>query len=159
VLDSQSGDLLVFQVDLFSASDTLPKTIMDVMAREKEIRFSSRTRQISDQLVKLRKERQQIRKVLDKLPEALRSDPDVLALEACAHEHAVSLVHLIYRANAWEGGSRDYEFSARTMVEHWAAGQEAVAQTMTKSGLVARNILDGETAAFDLTNHHKGATS
>jgi NTE family protein len=159
VLDSQSGDLLVFQVDLFSASDTLPKTIMDVMAREKEIRFSSRTRQISDQLVKLRKERQQIRKVLDKLPEALRSDPDVLALEACAREHAVSLVHLIYRANAWEGGSRDYEFSARTMVEHWAAGQEAVAQTMTKSGLVARNILDGETAAFDLTNHHKGATS
>ena len=158
VLETQSGDLLVFQVDLFSASDTLPKTIMDVMAREKEIRFSSRTRQISDQLVKLRKERRHIRKVLDKLPEALRDDPDVRALESCAREHAVNLVQLIYRANAWEGGSRDYEFSARTMAEHWAAGREAVAQTMTKSELLTQNILDGKTAAFDLTNHHKGAT-
>jgi NTE family protein len=157
-VDSQSGDLLVFQIDLFSAADVVPKTIMDVMAREKEIRFSSRTRQISDQLVKLRKERQQIRTVLDKLPPELRSDPDVIALESCARDHAINVVQLIYRANAWEGGSRDYEFSARTMGEHWAAGQAAVAQTMTHSELVAQNILDGKTAAFDLTNHHKGVT-
>lgn len=159
VVDSQSGDLLVFQVDLFSAADALPRTIMDVMAREKEIRFSSRTRQISDQLVKVRKERQQIRKVLDKLPAEMRGDPDVIALESCARDNAINVVQLIYRANAWEGGSRDYEFSARTMAEHWAAGQAAVAQTMTHSELLARNILDGETAAFDLTNHHKGATA
>jgi NTE family protein len=158
VVESQSADLLVFQVDLFSAADTLPKTIMDVAAREKEIRFSSRTRQISDQLVKLRKERQLIRKVLDKLPAELRGDPDVIALESCARDHAINVVQLIYRANAWEGGARDYEFSARTMVEHWAAGQAAVAQTMTKSELVAQNILDGKTAAFDLTNHGKGVT-
>lgn len=153
VLDNQTGDLLVFQVDLFPAAATLPKTIMDVMAREKEIRFSSRTRQVSDQLVKLRKERQAIRKVLDKLPPELRADPDVQALEASAQEYAANVVQLIYRANVWEGGSRDYEFSARTMVEHWAAGRAAVASTMTKSELLARNILDGETAAFDLTNH------
>jgi NTE family protein len=67
-----------------------------------------------------------------------------------AQEYSVSLVQLIYRANAWEGGSRDYEFSARTMAEHWAAGRASVAETMTKSELLARNILDGRTAAFDL---------
>jgi NTE family protein len=157
VVDSQSGDLLVFQVDLFSASDVLPRTIMDVFAREKEIRYSSRTRQISNQLVKVRRERQQIRKVLDKLPEALRNDPDVIALESCAREHSINVVQLIYRANAWEGGSRDYEFSARTMAEHWSAGQAAVAQTMTRSELIAQNILDGETAAFDLSNQSRKA--
>lgn len=154
VVENQSADLLVFQVDLFSASDTLPKTIMDVFAREKEIRYSSRTRQISNQLVRQRRERQQIRKVLDKLPPALRNDPDVLALESCARDHAINVVHLIYRANAWEGGSRDYEFSARTMNEHWDAGSKAVAETMIRSELVAQNILDGRTAAFDLSNNH-----
>jgi len=157
VVDNQSGDLLVFQVDLFSASDVLPRTIMDVFAREKEIRYSSRTRQISNQLVKVRRERQQIRKVLDKLPPELRNDPDVKALESCAREHAINVVQLIYRANAWEGGSRDYEFSARTMTEHWSAGQAAVAQTMTRSELIAQNILDGETAAFDLSNQNRKA--
>ena len=124
---------------------------MDVTAREKEIRFSSRTRQVSAERLKLRQERETIRHLLAKLPENLRDDPDVQALAAAADEPAVNLVHLIYRANAWEGGARDFEFSARTMREHWAAGRAAVAETMAKSRLVASNILTGKTAAFDLT--------
>lgn len=151
VLDNQSAEMLVFQIDLFSSMDDPPRTIMDVMAREKEIRFSSRTRQVTDQLMRLRKEREAIRKVLAKLPDDLKADPDVIALAERAAEQPVSLVHLIYRANAWEGGSRDFEFSARTMTEHWAAGHAAVSETMANARLVAENILDGKTAAFDLT--------
>ncbi|MFD1786017.1 patatin-like phospholipase family protein [Sphingomonas floccifaciens] len=151
VLDHQSAEMLVFQVDLFSASADRPKTIMDVMAREKEIRFSSRTRQVSAERLRLRQEREAIRKLIAKLPPDLRDDPDVAALASAADEMPVSLVHLIYRANAWEGGARDFEFSARTMREHWTAGRAAVAETMAKSRLVASNILDGRTAAFDLT--------
>jgi len=151
VLDNQTGDMLVFQIDLFPAAHEMPRTIMDVMAREKEIRFSSRTRQVSDELLKLRKEREAIRAVLDKLPQALRDDPDVQALAALSREDAVNVVQLIYRATAWEGGARDYEFSARTMDEHWEAGRESVRGAISKAGLLATNILDGKTAAFDLT--------
>ena len=124
--------------------------MMDVMAREKEIRFSSRTRQVSDQLIKLRRERESIRAVLAKLPAKLRDDPDVVTLTALAEEYAVNVVQLIYRANNWEHGARDYEFSARTMEEHWAAGKAAVAATIDRSELLATNILDGRTASFDL---------
>ncbi len=151
VLDHQSDEMLVFQIDLFSATTEKMKTIMDVMAREKEIRFSSRTREVSSQLMRLRQDREAIRKVLAKLPEGMHNDPDVVALTARAAEDPVNLVHLIYRANAWEGGSRDFEFSARTMREHWEAGQLAVAETMANSQLVAANILTGKSAAFDLT--------
>lgn len=152
VLDTQDADLLVFQVDLFSAhSHAMPHSIMDVLAREKEILFSSRTRQVSDSMLKLRKEREVIRRVLAKLPPEMANDRDVARLTDMAHEHALSLVHLIYRANSWEGGARDYEFSTRTMEEHWAAGRDAVAATISNSALVAQNIIDGKTAAFDLT--------
>ena len=150
VLEEQTAEMLVFQVDLFSSASDRPKTIMDVFAREKEIRFSSRTRRVSDVLLKQRREREAMRKVLAKLPAELQGDPDVVALTARIEDHAINLVHLIHRANAWEGGARDYEFSARTMNEHWAAGQAAVAETVSKSELVARNILDGKSAAFDL---------
>jgi len=150
VLDTQDAPMLVFQVDLFAAAAVMPKTIMDVVAREKEIRFSSRTRQVSDALIKLRREREAIRRVLRKLPESLRDDADVKRLADMAQEHPVNLVQLIYRANAWEGGARDYEFSARTMEEHWAAGRDAVAATIENAELVAANIVDGRTAAFDL---------
>lgn len=151
VLESQQGDLLVFQVDLFSAANEAPKTIMDVMARAKEIQYSSRTRQVSDMLLRQRKERELVGRVLAKLPAAMAEDPDVQQLRAASREWSVNLVQLIYRANAWEGGSRDYEFSARTAAEHVAAGRAAVADTIRQSELLARNILDGRTAAFDLT--------
>lgn len=150
VLDNQREGMIVFQVDLFSATDQRPRTIMDVAARAKEITFSSRTRQVTDALMKLRKERELVRRVLAKLPAELRDDRDVAALAAMSAEQPVSLVHLIYRANAWEGGARDYEFSTRTMREHWAAGRAAVEATMDNAELVAENILTGRTAAFDL---------
>lgn len=151
VLDHQRGSLLAFQIDLFAAATERPRTLMDVLAREKEIRFSSRTRQVSDQVMRIRKDRELARKVLDKLPASMADDPDVIALAARATEDPVNLVHLIYRANAWEGGSRDFEFSARTMREHWEAGQQAVAETMANAELVAENIETGKSASFDLT--------
>jgi NTE family protein len=150
VLDNQKEDLLVFQVDLFASRGDLPATIVDVYAREKDIRYSSRTRQVTDQLLRLRKEREAISKVLDKLPADLASDPDVERLAALAAEHAVNVVHLIYRKHGWEGGASDFEFSRATMDHHWSAGLAAIAETMRHDALLARNIVDGRTAAFDL---------
>lgn len=152
VLDHQSEDLLVFQVDLFPARGALPATIMDVYAREKDIRFSSRTRQVTDQLIRLRTEREAIRKVLAKLPADLARDADVKALAALAAEHAVNVVHLIYRKHGWEGGAADFEFSRDTMEHHWREGLAAIAETMRHDSLLARNIVDGKTAAFDLVS-------
>ena len=150
LLDHQDEGMLVFQIDLFSATAERPQTIMDVMAREKEIRFSSRTREVSRQLIKLRQERQAIRNALKILPAELCAHPDIVALAALAQEKPVNLVHLIYRANAWEGGSRDFEFSARTMTEHWLAGHQAVNQAIANSRVVAENIETGKSADFDL---------
>ncbi len=155
ILDHQRDPMLVFQVDLFPAEAALPRTIGDVIAREKEIRFSSRTRQVTGERLRLRQERELIRRLVDKLPAELREDADVRALETMADEHPLSLVHLIYRANTWEGGSRDFEFSARAMDEHWAAGRTAIADTMANAQVVAANIIDGRTAAFDLTPHSR----
>jgi len=152
VLDHQKADLLVFQVDLFPARGERPATIMDVYSREKDIRYSSRTRQVTDQLIRLRKEREAIRKVLDKLPGELKQDEDVAKLAEMAAEHAVNVVHLIYRKHGWEGGVRDFEFSRATMEHHWVEGLKAIAETMRHDSLLARNIVDGKTAAFDLVS-------
>ena len=152
VLDHQKADLLVFQVDLFPARGERPATIMDVYSREKDIRYSSRTRQVTDQLIRLRKEREAIRKVLDKLPGELKQDEDVAKLAEMAAEHAVNVVHLIYRKHGWEGGVRDFEFSRATMEHHWDEGLKAIAETMRHDALLARNIVDGKTAAFDLVS-------
>src|SRR6195952_4064480 len=54
VLDAEvDNDLLIFQVDLFSARGPLPISLLEAAEREKDIRFSSRTRMNTDKNKKI----------------------------------------------------------------------------------------------------------
>nr|WP_241241830.1 patatin-like phospholipase family protein [Sphingobium algorifonticola] len=150
VLDHQCSDMLVFQVDLFPAEGPMPRQMTDVWSRQKDIQYSSRTRQVTDQYLRLRREHQAIRAVLNHLPADMCADPEVAKVRALIDDSAVNIVHLIYRSRAWESGARDFEFSRATMLDHWAQGREAVDGVMHKGDIIARNILDGTSAAFDL---------
>ena len=151
VVDHQcDDDMLVFQVDLFPAEGPMPLELTDVWSRQKDIQFSSRTRHVTDKYLRLRKEHRAIRAVLDKLPPDMEDDADVRHLRGLISEGALNIVHLIYRSRAWESGARDFEFSRTTMLDHWMQGMEAVDGVMHQGDLIARNILDGSTATFDL---------
>src|SRR6266545_1556006 len=41
-------DMVIYQIDLFSAKGCMPETLFDIAQREKEIRYSSRTRLNTD---------------------------------------------------------------------------------------------------------------
>ena len=151
VLDHQSGDLLIFQMDLFPAEGPLPKEMTEVWSRQKDIQYSSRTRQVTDLYLRERREHEAIRALLDTLPEALAKSPEAQRLAGVIDEGAVNIVHLIYRSRAWESGARDFEFSRSTMLDHWEQGREAVAAVIEQGNqLIARNIVSGRSASFDL---------
>ena len=150
VLDHQTEDMLVFQVDLFPAEGPMPRQMTDVYSRTKDIQYSSRTRQVTDQYLRLRREHGTIRALLDKLPEELRNDADAQQLRQYVETGSINIVHLIYRSRNWESGAKDFEFSRATMLDHWSQGRDAVEEVMHKGDLIARNILDGKSATFDL---------
>jgi len=151
VLDHQEDDTLIFQCDLFPAEGPMPREMSEVWSRQKDIQYSSRTRQVTDSYLRLRHEHEQMRRLLDKLPEDMHALPEAKAVEDLIDRGAVNIVHLIYRNRAWESGARDFEFSRGTMLDHWAQGQAAVADVIAKGNrLLANNILDGKSAAFDL---------
>ncbi len=41
-----------------------------------------------------------------------------------------NIVHLIYRTKAYEGIAKDFEFSRRTMEEHWKSGYHNARHTL-----------------------------
>jgi NTE family protein len=123
VLDSRPRrDTLAFQVDLWSAQGELPQNFLEAYAREKEIRFSSRTRSATDQYKYAQKFRSAFSKLLEKLPDELRALPEVKLLASEANENVTNIVQLIYFSKKYEGIAKDFEFSRRTMEEHWLAG-------------------------------------
>lgn len=150
VLEHQTDDMLVFQVDLFPAEGPKPRQMTDVYSRAKDIQYSSRTRQVTDQYLRLRREHKAIKALLDKLPPDLRDDHEAQRLRQMLDRGSINIVHLIYRSRAWESGARDFEFSRSTMLDHWSQGREAVEGVMHKGDLIARNIINGKSASFDL---------
>ena len=143
---------VVFQVDLFPAEGELPGTLDEASAREKDIRFSSRTRQGTTNEMDRQVMAQAAQRLLAKLPPALRSDPDALALAAMRCESAVDVVHLIYRSKLYESQSKDYEFSRLSMQEHWASGRADMLHTLHDPRWAQRELLEYGVRVFDLTS-------
>jgi NTE family protein len=127
VLEEDTADnLLIFQVDLFSARGPMPRTIAEAAEREKDIRYSSRTRHNTDANLKIHQAKLALRTLIEALPDELRNDPRTQELNTLVAENAVTIVHLIYRRRPYEGGSKDFEFSRTTMLDHWRSGMAAV---------------------------------
>jgi len=145
---------VVFQVDLFAATGALPTTLAEVTEREKDIRFSSRTRLNTTNELDRQVIAQAARRLIDKLPPALRDDPDVRALARVRCECAVDVVHLIYRSKHYESQSKDYEFSRLSMREHWDSGRADMAHTLHDPRWLQRERRDAGVHVFDLTSDH-----
>jgi NTE family protein len=125
-----SNDVCIFQIDLFSARGTIPETLFDVQSREKEIRYSSRTRLNTDYFKILQNLRRAVRRLDGVLPDDIKSGFDWKLLSNFSCNAAVTIVHLIHRRAAYSTQSNDYEFSRYTVNEHWHAGRADVASTL-----------------------------
>lgn len=152
VLDEEvRKDLLIFQVDLFSARGPLPTTILEAGEREKDIRFSSRTRMNTDKNKKIHNIRTALRDLIGKLPDHLKNDPSVELLSEASKENTVKVVHLIYRSKNYESSSKDYNFSRVGMVEHWGSGERDVYLSMRHKEWLERPQSDETMVTYDLT--------
>ena len=159
VLDQPSRrPRLVFQVDLFAARGEMPANLAEASEREKDIRYSSRTRLTTTYELRRQATLQAARRLVAKLPPSLRDDPDAQALAALPLEAAVAVAHLIYRSKHYESQSKDYEFSRASMLEHWAAGMTDTQTTLEDPRWLERERHDQGVHVFDMTSPSRRAT-
>jgi NTE family protein len=154
VLESEPRrDTLAFQVDLWSARGTLPRTMLEVMTRQKEIQYSSRTRSNSDRFKYTQRIRNALASLMQKLPHELKDSPDLAVLKPHTEPKVYNLVQLIYRAKHYEGDSKDYEFSRLSMEDHWRAGYHDTVRTLRHPEVLARPDNHEGVMTFDLAQN------
>src|SRR5487761_2049379 len=152
VLDAEiDNDLMIFQVDLFSARGPLPVSLLEAAEREKDIRFSSRTRMNTDKNREIHNARKALRDLVSKLPDYLKNDPSVEILSKAVKGNTVTVMHLIYRSKNYESSSKDYDFSHVGMVEHWGAGERDVHLSMRHTEWRERPQSGETMMTYDLT--------
>ena len=121
---------LVFQVDLFSTRGVLPRDIHDVMARHKDIMYSSRTRYNTDVYRRIHGWKTRLYSALKRVPDELLSDDERKLRDELMDLPEITILQLIYQQKAYEGHAKDYEFSATSMREHWQSGYEDTKRTL-----------------------------
>ncbi|PZQ99888.1 MAG: patatin [Cereibacter sphaeroides] len=122
--------LLTFQVDLFQGYGRVPDTLDEVAEREKDIRYSSRTRIVTDYIAEKHEVRHAINDLLAKLPPEVACLPEAQKLDRLACVSEMDIVQLIYRPFGPQGSSKDYEFSRATMEARWKEGKSDAKATL-----------------------------
>lgn len=159
VLDNRPReDTLAFQVDLWSARGELPHDMIDVDVRQKDIRYSSRTRASTDQFRRMQSVRRAAAKLLDSMRPELRQTTEAELLAQEADSKVYNIIHLIYRAQNYEGSSKDYEFSRHSMEEHWSSGYSDMTRTLAYPEVLQRPQSADGVFTFDLKMQGRGGT-
>jgi NTE family protein len=128
---------LVFQVDLFNARGELPRDIEDVIARRKDIIFSSRTRYNTDVYRRLHEWKTRTFQALAKVPEHLLTEEERGLRDRLSDLPEITILQLIYQQKAYEGHAKDHEFSATSMREHWQSGYLDTRRTLLRRDWLA----------------------
>ena len=129
---------VIFQVDLFPArARRRPTNLDEVHEREKDIRYSSRTRLATNTL----RERHDVRHAINELHKLL--PPEIASTEQAKrlHDHGcvttMDIMQLIYRPDEPQGYLRDFEFSRPTMELRWQQGLADARTTLQASPWLA----------------------
>ena len=151
VLDSiPRRSRLTFQVDVFPARGRVPTDLDEVNEREKDIRFSSRTRLGTDAFRHTHTVRHLINNLIDKLPPEIRKTAEARALYEYGCVTTMDIAQLIYRPATPQGKAKDYEFSRRIMEERWGQGLADATATLAASPWLAPMAHEVGVRSFDV---------
>ncbi len=143
---------LTFQVDLFPARGQVPTDMLEASEREKDIRYSSRTRVNTDTFAEKHAVRHAINELMERLPPEMRETPEAKRLYALGCVTEMDIVQLIYRPFVPQGASKDYEFSRATMEARWQQGLSDAQTTLRAAPWLAPKPPEVGVRVFDVVH-------
>ncbi|HYD15415.1 MAG TPA: patatin-like phospholipase family protein [Hyphomicrobium sp.] len=141
---------LTFQVDVFHGRGQLPTNLEDVSEREKDIRFSSRTRITTENFRQRHEVRHAIEELMKILPAELRNTEQANRLYKFGCVTKMDIVQLVYRPHEPQGHCKDYEFSRVTMNNRWQQGLSDARTTLQAAPWLAPTPQDVGVRVFDV---------
>jgi NTE family protein len=141
----------IFQVDLFPArARHRPTTLDEVHERDKDIRYSSRTRLAINMLRERHDVRHAINELNKLLPPEIARTPQAKRLLDHGCVTTMDIVQLIYRPDEPQGYLKDFEFSRPTMKLRWQQGLADAETTLQASPWLAPMPGDLGVRVFDV---------
>jgi len=141
---------LCFQVDVFQGYGQLPTNLEEVSEREKDIRYSRRTRVSTDALREKHEVRHAINELHKLLPKDIARTEQAKRLCAFGCVTEMDIAQLIYRPFEPQGASKDYEFSRGSMNARWEQWMTDAFTTLCAAPWLAPNPREVGVRVFDV---------
>jgi NTE family protein len=130
--DRPRRDSVIFAVQMWNASGPEPETLWQVLGRQKEIQYSSRTRSHLRRQDQIHRLRHVVRELANRLPEELRADPLVRELTSYGCATRMHLVNLDTERVDGEDLTRDIDFTPAGLRARREAGYAAAKRAIER---------------------------
>ncbi len=117
-------DTLCFVVDCFSLKGPLPQTMDELEERQKDIRYASHSRRLTNVYTSRQNLQTAISFLGEKLSPEAKKDPRVKEILELGHSKHFSVVHIIYRGTSFAHSFKDYNFIRSAVTYRMKTGYE-----------------------------------
>lgn len=131
--DERRRSGVVFVVHLWNPHGSEPRTIWEVMNRQKDLQYSSRAATHIKRQRQLHYLRHVIAELSRKLPEDIRKDPEVERLAGHGCLTRMHVVRLLAPVLDNEDHTKDIDFSAQGIKSRWEAGYRHMQETLEQA--------------------------
>ena len=144
------GNTICVMLDLWSAEGDEPRTLDEVLTRQKDVTFASRSQGHIDNYLHIHKLRRTARLLYNKLPEAERSKSDLKELAGLADDSTIHLVRLRYAGHDWNMASKDINFSQGSVQWRWEQGYQDAMHAIQRASIEMFGKADAGLVIHDL---------
>jgi NTE family protein len=120
--DNPRRSALIFSVHVWNPEGAEPRSIAQVLHRQKDVQYASRSRSQVARQKQIHKLRHVIAELANRLPAAKRASPEVRKLESYGCLTQMHVVALLAPSLPDEDYTKDIDFSAGGIRARWAAG-------------------------------------
>jgi NTE family protein len=142
----------IVMVDLFNARGELPRNLDEVSERLRDITYASKQRFSAERTKELGELRQALSDLLAKLPAKLRDEPEARKLATLCDNRQWLIARLTNPRLPHGSQIKGFEFSRATVLDHWAAGLEAVRSDIANRETLEPTIRIPGVRFYDLAN-------
>jgi NTE family protein len=120
--DNPRKDSVIFAVQMWNPEGSDPETLWQVMGRQKDIQYASRSRSHIARQKQIHHLRHVIRELSKRLPDKVRETPEVRELASWGCGTTMHVVRLIAPKLDGEDHTKDIDFTASGIASRWQAG-------------------------------------
>ena len=138
VLDDEPRvDTLCFMVDLWGAEGPEPRSFDEVLTRQKDVTYASRSKRHIENYLRMHNLRRIVRALYKILPPELQGENERKDLESVGSDTTIHIVRLAYAGRDWNMASKDINFSKGSIKWRWEQGYRDAMLAITNAGWVS----------------------